>query len=339
MTIRTNKEGTKHVLDFKRQGYPRLRKTFSSYGSALIMEANLKALVAEGKPADYLTAFFEGNRSTKELEDNGINDNQWESLRHLGHTLYSDTKNWKDACSHVNEVIDLLKILTPLRVISERHIDSLVDLWKDRDLNPKTINRKLSTLSVLLKKAKRKHWIDAMPIIERLPEGEGRLVYYSDEMLDDFFATLAASSYSDMEPVYWFLLDTGCRTGELTKFTRNERHSVTFYNTKSGKPRTVPLTQRLKDYLDQQDPELPFPMLTNTRLRKSFEGVKSKLGWSKEYVRHTFRHTCATRLVRAGVHISAVKEWLGHSNINTTMIYIQVSEDHLKDAVKALEAL
>ena len=42
---------------------------------------------------------------------------------------------------------------------------------------------------------------------------------------------------------------------------------------------------------------------------------------------HTLRHTCATRLLAAGVDIETVRKHLGHSNVATTMIYLHNDVD------------
>jgi len=39
---------------------------------------------------------------------------------------------------------------------------------------------------------------------------------------------------------------------------------------------------------------------------------------------HTFRHTTALHLVQAGVDIVSVKEILGHADIKTTSLYVQI---------------
>ena len=40
---------------------------------------------------------------------------------------------------------------------------------------------------------------------------------------------------------------------------------------------------------------------------------------------HRFRHTFGTDMVRAGVSLPALMHLMGHSNIRTTMIYVQIS--------------
>jgi len=49
---------------------------------------------------------------------------------------------------------------------------------------------------------------------------------------------------------------------------------------------------------------------------------------------HTLRHSFATHLVKRGVHISTVKELLGHRDISSTMIYIHHDPNILRDAIE-----
>jgi site-specific recombinase XerD len=52
---------------------------------------------------------------------------------------------------------------------------------------------------------------------------------------------------------------------------------------------------------------------------------------------HTFRHSFAVHCVLSGVPILVLKEWLGHSNIQNTLIYLKVlgsDTRHFYDAIK-----
>jgi integrase/recombinase XerD len=49
---------------------------------------------------------------------------------------------------------------------------------------------------------------------------------------------------------------------------------------------------------------------------------------------HVFRHTCATELLEDGLTIRDVQEVLGHSNLNTTMIYTSVRPEALALKIK-----
>ena len=56
-----------------------------------------------------------------------------------------------------------------------------------------------------------------------------------------------------------------------------------------------------------------------------------KIGW------HTLRHTFASHLCMRGVPLRTVQEYLGHSDIRTTMRYAHLAPDHKNDAIKVLD--
>lgn len=52
-----------------------------------------------------------------------------------------------------------------------------------------------------------------------------------------------------------------------------------------------------------------------------------------KYSFHTFRHCCGTNILRRGMTLEEVKEFLGHESIESTMIYVKIMKDDLKEAV------
>ena len=52
---------------------------------------------------------------------------------------------------------------------------------------------------------------------------------------------------------------------------------------------------------------------------------------------HRFRHTFASDMVRGGISLPALMNLMGHANISTTMIYVQISpRDVLEQYVRAV---
>jgi site-specific recombinase XerD len=50
---------------------------------------------------------------------------------------------------------------------------------------------------------------------------------------------------------------------------------------------------------------------------------------------HTLRHTTATHLYEAGTDINTIRAWLGHTSVNTTNIYTEVSLQKKEFAIKS----
>lgn len=46
---------------------------------------------------------------------------------------------------------------------------------------------------------------------------------------------------------------------------------------------------------------------------------------------HSLRHTFGTQMASAGVPLVAIKQWLGHADIATTMIYAKWGKDRAAD--------
>ena len=50
---------------------------------------------------------------------------------------------------------------------------------------------------------------------------------------------------------------------------------------------------------------------------------------------HTFRHSCATHLLRGGASLRHVQQLLGHRDLNTTELYTHIELQDLKDVIES----
>jgi integrase/recombinase XerD len=142
-----------------------------------------------------------------------------------------------------------------------------------------------------------------------------------------------------------FLYSTGVRVSELVSLNRKDidfyGKSVVVYG-KGSKERETYLTAtsclHLKAYLDSRtdnnealfvSARAPHTRLTVAGVEKMLRRIGKDAGVTKVHP-HRFRRTMATNVLKKGMPLEEVKELLGHTKLDTTMIYCTVSRENVK---------
>ena len=141
---------------------------------------------------------------------------------------------------------------------------------------------------------------------------------------------MAATSERD-RAVLVVLLDTGLRVGELASLTRNNaRPDGLTVNGKVGE-RVVPISPGVYELLLRQGNERGF--LIGRRRPLSRSGIQGivracmrRAGYSPPKIGpHTLRHTFGVQYMVNGGDVASLQRILGHTKIETTMLYVQMS--------------
>lgn len=270
--------------------------------------------------------------------------------------VYGKTRNSRNELRISEELVERFGADLPVDKLDRKRIkDVLADL-EAKGNKKGTLNSKMAVLSKLLNYAIAEEVLTAIPAIPFFKPDEGRIRSLSREEEALIFSHLS-------EPYRMFaqfLLHTGCRDSEAKALQWSDvaPTTVTFWRTKTDKPRTIPLTKKAKEALDwakQGKPipnartpanklsrvsKLPFEAINYHTFLNEWHRAKEKagLGEDKQVVPYVLRHTCATRLAQGGMSELRLMKWMGHSNLMMTRRYTHYTVDDLVAGIALLEA-
>jgi integrase/recombinase XerD len=231
-------------------------------------------------------------------------------------------------------------------------IASFLDhLEHDRGNSIRTRNARLAAIHSLFRYAALAHPEHAASIARVLaipPKRFDRalITYLSEAEVDAILAACDQTTWTGRRDHALLLLavQTGLRISELTGLTGTNVHlgagAYVACHGKGRKDRITPLTSStvtvLRNWLDGQhgDPKEPlFPTRSGSRLSRdaiehriahyaSTAAIACPSLHGRTITAHVLRHTCAMRLLHAGVDTSVIALWLGHESVDTTQIYL-----------------
>lgn len=325
------------VLADVRIGKDRHRLSFSTMAEAEAWESQMRLAHEQGRPLPLhvggLAPIGRRGLTIGELRKDTV-ENVW-----------AGTKGEITAARNSQAAVDFFGPDCPVARIDGDEIDRWVRALKAAGNSGGTINRKLAALTKMLRRAVKRGHLASMPDVERQKESEGRIRWLTEEEEQRILATLRVWGKLDEAALVEFLIDTGARRGEAFALKWDDVNSanrmVTFWETKGGKPRSIPLTRRAWNALldvraRHRDSAGPWRGLSGDSLRHTWDKLVQHLKLD-DVVVHTLRHTCCSRLVQGGMDLRRVQVWMGHSTISTTMRYAHLAPQHLADLAALLE--
>jgi len=139
----------------------------------------------------------------------------------------------------------------------------------------------------------------------------------------------------------------------------SDRMMIHVHRGKGAKDRFVPLPKATLEALRQhwashRNPRLLFPAyghnsraaasattpMAISSVQGAMRAAKAEAGITKKQVSvHTLRHSYATHLLEAGVNLRVIQQYLGHSSLETTMVYLHLTGKGQEDAIAHINAL
>jgi integrase len=208
-------------------------------------------------------------------------------------------------------------------------------------ISANTINREHAYLRSVFNEAKRLgHWKGDNPLssVRQIKVTERELSYLSKEDIKRLLRALESSKSRDTLLIAKVCLATGARWSEAEKLRPSQVRDgqIHFSNTKSGKNRSVPITEDLYNELMIQDKKRgAMGRLFQYSYNAFREAVKrSEIVLPDGQMTHILRHTFASHFMMNGGNILVLQRLLGHSSLTMTMRYAHLSPDHLQEAKK-----
>jgi len=182
--------------------------------------------------------------------------------------------------------------------------------------------------------------------------------------IEQVHRVIGAITKLQMFVFFWTVYSMGLRLNEALNLDFTDldaqRGLVPIHRGKGAKDRYIPLPvstlELLRRYwLTHRHPRLLFPAdgrnhslakdgvsqaknsMNESAVQGAMKLIVEKLKIGKKVSVHTLRHSYATHLLEGGVSLKVIQKYLGHSSLQTTMIYLHLTDLAEKDARTVIE--
>ncbi|MBJ6726807.1 tyrosine-type recombinase/integrase [Geomesophilobacter sediminis] len=325
------RRGKVYVFDFVIDG--------NRYYGSTKKQSKREAKQAEAKErARVLSGTTKGQKTANVLLSDAIEqiyDSKWKSNKD-GYGSYQRARKLLEVTGNV-----------VLSSVGDDVVQDLIRKLESSGVSVATVNRYLATLKTIMK-----HFRLQVDHIKLKKERNGRIRVLTKDEEQMAIELLRGAEGQGKRPYYTeaadmvvVLVDTGMRLSELLNLKYEDvnfgRNLISIWINKGDRPRSIPMTTRVRTILEQRkhlNKVKPFT-ISKAEMERAWQWCRAGMGLDgdKEFVLHALRHTCASRLINAGIDVMVVKEWLGHSSVQITERYSHLNPIKLVQAVEVLE--
>ena len=236
-------------------------------------------------------------------------------------------------------------------------LDFLISIRQVRQLKDSTVNQALCALRTFYRDHLGRQWQGWNKVTIRREEQLPNVL--SREEVARFLASVRQGRFL---AVFTLMYHCGLRLGEVTRLKPghidSNRRVLRIVGGKGGKDREIPITDELIARLRafwrlHRNRQWLFPSpgrgwksagatlpealrrstkpMSDSSVQAAMRATVIALGWDRREGRrpvtcHTLRHCFATHLLDAGVSIRLVSQYLGHSSLKPTLVYLHLTE-------------
>ena len=265
------------------------------------------------------------------------------------HTIKSYLTDLNQFTTYIDAEFEIHK---EVNEINFQIIRSWIASMLEKEISPRSVNRKISTLKTYFKFLLRNKFLKESPMLKVVaPKSKKRLPVFIEE--DQMESLLTKITFEDgfigqrNKLIIELFYVTGIRLSELINITIKD---IDFQNQlikvlgKRNKERLIPLSpsmiRLLKSFIEEN--QLNHFLFTNLdgnklytklvyRIVNKYIGEISSVNKKSP---HILRHTFATQMLNNGADINAIKELLGHANLSATEVYTHNTIEKLKTVYK-----
>jgi len=260
------------------------------------------------------------------------------------HTIKSYTSDLNQFSKFLS---DEYNINSDINQVNFQTIRSWIVFLLENNLNPRSVNRKISVLKSYYKFLIQEGCLSYNPMMKIIsPKTSKRLPSFVDK--DDIQNLLDKVKFENNyigrrdRLIIEFFYVTGIRLSELINIKisdidfnnnyikvlgkRNKERLIPFSNNITNKLKSYVNENNITEYLFTNKGKKMYPKLVYRLVKKHLKLVSSIDNKGP----HVLRHTFATHLLERNVDIRLIQELLGHSSISSTQIYTKVSTKDMK---------
>ena len=269
-------------------------------------------------------------------------------LKRYAACLSVDGKSHKTIQIYVSRLKSFSDFLgVPYTEIGTYDIRYYLASMKEAGVSARTLENYRSYISAFYQ------WLAREDVIAKNPCEKIQPIKYTEEVRHPFSdieidAIRSACTNERDRALVEILLSSGLRVAELSSLDVDDVDfatlSIHIRSGKGNKERMTYMTDvcamHLKKYLFSRPQDTPLFLSAKKRERLTTSGIRAilrgigKASGVSDVHPHRFRRTFATNLSKRGMDVQTIAKLMGHTNIQTTMIYVAMDDSRILNEYK-----